>query len=81
MFCFVEFLPVYVHFSGGSIAFFKFSKGSVTQKRLRNTGQCLGAASQYLDGFLESISRNSDIILTVIAASSDGVRHTLMDDY
>ena len=31
---FVEFLPVYVHFSGGSIAFFRFSNRSVTQQRL-----------------------------------------------
>ena len=30
----IEFLPVYVHYlEGGSIAFLRFSKGSVTQKK------------------------------------------------
>ena len=33
----------------------------------------LGAASQYLDGFFESNSRNCGVILEVIAASSDGL--------
>ena len=35
----------------------------------------LGAASQYLDGFLESNSRNCDIILAVIVAFSDSARN------
>ena len=36
---FIEFLPVYDHFTNGgeSIAFFRFSKWSVTKNRLRNT--------------------------------------------
>ena len=51
---FVEFLPVYVHSSGGgSMAFFRFSKGSVTPKKVKKNWYTLKVPYQYVgqDGY------------------------------